>query len=70
MENKVRDFLAGRTLAEIAKEMSVSRQTAVYWAGGKRKPHPLRMVEFLTLLGKPWGRILSTKEVWPNDNTT
>jgi len=65
VSNNIRQYLAGRPIADIAVEMGVSRQTVVYWANGQRKPHQLRMVKFLTVLGKPWGRILEVREVFP-----
>lgn len=67
IKNNIRGFLAGRNTLEIADELGVSRQSVNYWAAGRSKVHPLRRIDFLRILGKPWGRILDESEVWPHD---
>jgi predicted transcriptional regulator len=67
IKNNIKDFLAGRRLEDIAQELGVSRQAILYYIQGKYKAHSLRRIDFLRILGSPWGRILDEMEVWPND---
>jgi predicted transcriptional regulator len=67
IENKINDFLAGRRLEDIANELGVSRQAVLYYTYGRYKPHKAHRVDFLRILGEPWGRVLSEQEVWPHD---
>ena len=58
-------YLAGRSVSDIARDIGVTRQNVYAWMNGKQAPHPLRVQEILTVLGIPYGRILSEEEVWP-----
>lgn len=64
-KNNIKNFLAGRKLEDIAAELGVSRQSIYWYVTGRNKPHELRMIDFLTILGEPWGRVLTYQEVWP-----
>lgn len=63
-KNCISNFLAGRTAIQIAQEFGTTRQMIYYYINGRSKPHRAYMAKFLTILGKPWGRILDEKEVW------
>jgi len=63
-KNSIKDFLAGRSVRQLSIELEISTQMVYYYIQGRSKPHPAYILDFLTILGKPWGRILEEKEVW------
>jgi hypothetical protein len=62
--NNIRNFIAGRRIYDVAYELGLTTQSLNYYMQGAIKPHPLRMHQFLTVLGKPFGRVLDESEVW------
>ncbi len=63
--NRIRNFLAGRSIETVANQLEISRQMMNNYASGARMPPRLRVREILRVLGEPWGRTLERSEVWP-----